>query len=290
MTAQTVLVTGATGKVGRHLVAGLLERGVGVRALVRRPIAAALPGPVRIVQGDLQSPESVAAAAEGADAAFLLWPWFSPEGAGDVVETLADRVRHLVYLSAARLQRREQGPVDGVWTDVERLIEDSGVAWTFLRAGGFAANTLMWAGQIRTGDVVRIPHPAAARSLVHERDLAEVAMRVLVEGGPARRAFALTGPEVLTQAEQVGAIADAIGRRLRVEEVSPAVAVRELEGVLGRDLAASSISHLATLIDAPERVTDDFTRVTGRKARTFAVWAAEHADDFRHPSRRGSRR
>jgi uncharacterized protein YbjT (DUF2867 family) len=280
MSSRTVLLIGATGKVGRHLVTGLLERGVDVRALVRRPITATLAAEVRVVEGDLRRPETVAAAAEGADAAFLLWPGFSTQGAAEVVEALARRVEHVVYLSAARLQRADAGPKDGVWADVERLVEDSGVGWTFLRAGGFAANTLGWAGQIRAGDVVRIPYPAAGRSLVHEQDIAEVAVDVLVKGGPKGQAFALTGPEVLTQAEQVRAIGEAIGRPLRAEELRPDAARRELEGVMGREFAESSVAYWSTLVEAPERVTDDVAQVTGHKARSFAEWARDHVDDF----------
>jgi uncharacterized protein YbjT (DUF2867 family) len=283
--SRTVLVIGATGKVGRHVVAGLLERGVEVRALVRDPLAAGLPGEVHIVQGDLRRPETVAAAAEGADAAFLLWPGFSAQGAAEVIEALARRVDHVVHLSAARLQRDDTGPVEGVWADVERLVEGSGVGWTFLRGGGFAANTLQWADQIRAGDVVRIPYPAAGRSLVHERDIADVAVRVLADGGPTGQAFALTGPEVLTQAEQVRAIGEAIGRPLRVEELPHNAARREFEAVMG-ERAEAAVAYWATLVDAPERVTDDVERVTGHEARPFAEWVRDHLDDFRVASPR----
>jgi hypothetical protein len=164
---RTVLVIGATGNVGRHVVAGLLEEGARVRALVRRPLTAALPGDVSVTQGDLERPETVATAAESADAAFLLWPRFSSAGASDMVTELARQVAHVVYLSAARLQHGDEGAMPGVWSDLERLIEASGLSWTFVRAGGFAANTLEWADQIRSGDTVRIPYPNAARSLVH---------------------------------------------------------------------------------------------------------------------------
>jgi uncharacterized protein YbjT (DUF2867 family) len=269
---RTVLVTGATGNVGRHLVAGLLERGLDVRALVRRPSSAALPADAGVVEGDLQRPESVAAAADGADAAFLLWPGFSAEGADGVVAALAGRVEHVVYLSAARLQGDEEGAKAGVWADVERLVEASGVGWTFLRAGGFAANTLGWADQIRAGEEVRIPYPAAGRSLIHERDIADVAAEVLMDGAPPRQAFSLTGPEILTQAEQVRTIGEVIGRPLRVAELPPEAARREYP--------ESALAYWATLVDAPERVTGDVARVTGRSARRFAEWAHDHAGDF----------
>jgi uncharacterized protein YbjT (DUF2867 family) len=277
---MNVLVIGATGRVGRHVVAGLLEHGCDVTALVRDPLTAGLPEQVDVVQGDLTRPQTVAAAAEGADAAFLLWPGFSPAGSAAVVAELAPRVAHIVYLSAARLQHDDDGAMEGVWADVERAIAASGVRWTFLRAGGFAANTLGWAGAIRAGDEVPIPYPRAARSLVHERDIADVAVRALIDPEPANAAFAVTGPAVLTQLEQVRAIGDAIGRPLRVREQSPDDARRAFAAVAGEEYAARALAHWATMVDAPERATDDVERVTGHPARTFAQWARDHAGDF----------
>jgi uncharacterized protein YbjT (DUF2867 family) len=277
---RTVLVIGATGKVGRHVVGGLLEGGASVRALVRHPLTAGLPADVGVTEGDLGRPETVAAAAEGADAGFLLWPGFSPAGASEVVTALARRVSHVVYLSAARLQDDYEGAMAGVWSQVEALIEASAARWTFARAGGFAANTLEWADQIRAGDTVRIPYPNAGRSLVHERDIADVAVRALVDPGLAGRAFAITGPEVLTQREQVRAIGAATGRELQVEELPADIALHKYETVMGAEFAKGAIAYWGSLVDAPERATGDVERVTGRPARTFAQWARDHADDF----------
>jgi uncharacterized protein YbjT (DUF2867 family) len=277
---RTVLVIGATGKVGRHVVAGLLEHGAAVKALVRHPLTAGLPDEVSVIQGELEGPHTVGTAAEGADAAFLLWPSFSAAGSSVVVMELARHVSHVVYLSAARLRQGETGVMEGVWADVEREIEHSGMTWTFVRAGGFAANTLGWASQIRAGDEISIPYPRAARSLVHERDIADVAVRALLDPGRGNDAFAVTGPEVLTQLEQVRAIGEAIGRPLRVREQPLDVARRELAAVMGDEYAGSAIAHWATLAEAPERATDDVERVTGHPARTFAQWALDHVDDF----------
>lgn len=275
----TVLVTGATGKVGRHVVNGLRDRGVHVRALVRRPIVAGLPDDVEVVEGDLTKPETVAAAAVGADAGFLLWPSFSADGAAEVIDALASYVPHLVYVSAALLQAGREGPMPGVWADVEQLIERSEATSTFVRAGGFAANTLQWAEQTRSGDVVQMTFPEAARSLVHERDIADVSVHALLEPEHIGRAYEVTGPEVLTQAAQLRSIADAVGRDLRLAEQSPqeALAAAEPEA---RGFLAASQAHWATLVDDPELAKDDVERVTGHPARTFAQWAAEHAHEF----------
>lgn len=279
---RTVLVTGATGKVGRHVVAGLLDGGARVRALVRNPAEAGLPATVQAVRGDLTDPSTVAAAAEGADAAFLLWPDFSAAGADAAVGALAAHVAHVVHLSAAQLRHADAlgAATPGVWADVERLVERSGVSATFVRAGGFAANTLQWAGQIRVGDDVEIPFPQAGRSLVHERDIADVAVHALLDPRHRGRAYAVTGPETLTQAEQVAAIGAAIGRPLRTVALAPDDARRELAEHMGAEYAESALAYWATLVDTPERATADVELVTGHPARSFATWARDHRDDF----------
>lgn len=281
--ARRVLVTGATGRTGRHVVAGLLGEGFAVTALVRTRVTAGLPVAVHVVEGDLGDPESVAVAARGADAVFLLWPGFSSAGAGQVVAELAARTKHVVYLSAAMLQDDIVGPQQGVWSDIEELLAATGVAWTFVRAGGFAANTLGWADQVREGDVVRTAYPDAARSLVHERDIADAVVRALADPGHEGRIHVVTGPAVLTESEQVRAIGDAIGRPLRIEQLPADVARRDLEQAMGSEFANTALVHWATMVTSPERVSDDVVRVTGHPARSFAEWARDHRDDFVSP-------
>jgi uncharacterized protein YbjT (DUF2867 family) len=280
ITPRTVLVIGATGKVGRHVVAGLLGEGTHVRALVRRPATAGLPDEVELVEGDLSRPETVRAAAQGADAAFLLWPGFNPTGAAEVVSGLAENVSHIVYLSAARLQRQEEGVAEGVWAEVEELIVASGAGWTFVRAGGFAANTLDWGAAIRAGAPVRVTQPRAARSLVHERDISEVAIRALVDPGHTGRAYAVTGPEVLSNIDQASIIGEIIGRRVAVTEQPADEARGELAPFMGSDGADLAIAYWATLVDSPERATDDVERVTGQPARGYAAWVHDHVEEF----------
>lgn len=276
---RTVLVTGATGATGRHVVDGLLERGAAVRALVRRPEQAGLPDGVEVVGGDLTDPESVGRAAKGVDAVFLLWPSFSADGAGAVVDALAGRI---VYLSSMNV-RDDQPPAEsGVWGEVEALVERSGAEWTHLRAGGFAKNTLEWAGQIRAGEVVRIPYPQAGRSLIHERDIATVAVRALLDDGHTGEKYVLTGPRALTQAEQVRLIGAAIGRDLRVEALTPDEARRQAVEQFGdATFIDGALAYWSTLTEHPEPVTSTVERITSTPSRSFAEWAEEHAADFR---------
>ncbi|WP_425412602.1 SDR family oxidoreductase [Micromonospora halophytica] len=278
MRRDAVLVTGATGNVGRQVVSGLREMGVPVRALTRNPDMAGLPDDVTVVRGDLDDPQSVSAALTDVTAVFLLWPSFSPEGAVPLVEQIAAHACRIVYLSA--LQAAD-GPETG-WGAVERLIEESGVAWTFLRCGGFAANTLGWAERIREEGVVRAPFANAARSLIHEKDIAEVAVRALTGDGHAGETYSLTGPEVVTQADQARLIGEVIGRPVRFEEQPLPEARAEMLPIFGdAALVDAALAYWGSLVTEPEPVTTTVAQVTGRPARTFREWAEDHAADFR---------
>ncbi len=276
-TSDTILVTGATGTVGRQLVHRLRRAGVPVRALTRDPGGTDLPGDVPTVRGDLTDPESLSAALTDVAAVFLLWPSFSPDGAAATVEAITARTGRVVYLSA--LQAAD-GP-HTVWGAVEGLIEKSGADWTFLRCGGFAANTLGWAERIRAEGVVRTPYARAARSLIHEADIADVAVRALTGDGHTGRAYALTGPGTVTQAEQARLIGEAIGRPVRFEEQPLDEARTELLRTFGDEaLVEGMLAYWAGLVDGPEPVTSTVAELTGRPARTFAEWARDHAADF----------
>lgn len=138
------------------------------------------------------------------------------------------------------------------------------------------------AEQIRTDGVVRWPYAAAARSLIHEADIAAVAVRALTGDGHAGNTYVLTGPQRLTQAEQVHTIGEAIGRRLRFEEISQAQARPGLVAVFGDEaFADSALDTWATFVAKPERVTSTVQAITGSPARSLRDWASDHADDFR---------
>jgi len=278
----TILVTGATGNVGRHVVSLLTEAGFALRALSRNPDTAGLPDGVEVLRGDLTDPDSLDAALEGVTSVFLLWPFFTTEGAAPVADAIAKYAHRVVYLSALSVQDGREPAENGVWGGIEDLIQRSGVAWTFLRAGGFATNTLGWAEQIQTGGVVRAPYGGAARSLIHEADIAAVAARVLTEEGHAGKSYMLTGPNVVTQVEQVRIIGDAIGRTLRFEEQAPQQAREQMIAAWGNpDFVDSALEHWARIVTEPEPVTNTVQDVTGRQARTFREWARDHAADFR---------
>jgi uncharacterized protein YbjT (DUF2867 family) len=279
-TRRTVLVTGATGNVGRHVVNRLLELGADVRALVREPGAARLPAGVAVAGGDLTRPDTLDAALAGIDSVFLVWPGLSTAAAPATVERLSEHARRVVYLSAMGGRDGER-PV-GFWGEIEGLIERTGLESTFLRASGFAANTLGWAEQIRTRGVVRWPYGRARRSLIHEKDLAAAAALALTEDRHVGAAYTLTGPEAASQLEQVRLIGAAIDRDLRGEEQPHAEARESLLAAWGDPAFVDmALDGWAAMIDAPEPVTTTVEQVTGVPARKFRQWALDHAADFR---------
>lgn len=277
---MTVLVTGATGKVGGQAVTLLRDGGVPVRALVRDPASARLPDGVEVARGDLGEPGGLADALSGVDSVFLVFPTLQADDAADeLITTLAKQVRHVVYLSAIGADENAEG-ILGSHGRLESLIKDSGTSWTFLRPGGFAANTLGWAEQIRAGDVVRWFHGAAGRAPIHERDIASVGVRALTEDGHLGVTYRLTGPEQLTQAEQVHIIGEAIGRPLRFAELDPETAKQELFPGMPPEFASSIVDGHGHMVTHPEEVTRTVEQVTGRPALTFRRWAEDHAADF----------
>jgi uncharacterized protein YbjT (DUF2867 family) len=274
-----ILVTGATGRVGGRVVARLAAAGEQVRALVRNPDAV-LPAGVDAAPGDLTEPATVDTAAKGADTVFLVFPTLRADHvAAEVVAALTRHARHIVYLSAAGA--RQGDGILGSHARLEALIEQSGAEWTFLRPSGFATNTLLWADQVRAGDVVRWFHGAARRALIHEDDIAAAGVRALTEQGHAGTRPHLTGPEQLTQVQQVAAIGDALGRPLRFEQLTEAAARERFFGDVPSAMADDIMSGHARMIAHPEPMTTTVEDITGTPARTYAQWAADHAADFR---------
>ncbi|MFI6293821.1 SDR family oxidoreductase [Nonomuraea sp. NPDC050790] len=241
-----ILVTGASGNVGRHVHASLSAAGVPVCGVSRK-------------DADLLDPASLEPLLDRVETVFLVWPEPSAERAAPVIELIAEYARRVVYLSA-------HAPTPTFHTDVERLIEHSGLGWTFLRATGFAVNTLALADQVRSG-VVRGPYGMARRSLIHEKDVAAVATHVLASAGHGGVRYVLSGPEALTQIEQVRILGETVGREVRWEEACAG--------------GAEAVNACGAFVESPETVTNTVRVLTGREPRSFREWARDHADAFR---------
>ena len=249
--------------------------------LSRKAQSSSFPADVDVVSGDLSAPETLDAALDDVGAVFLVW--VAPlASAGRAIERIASRAERIVFLSAPIRTNhpffQQPNPLRLVHAGVEDLIEKSTTRWTVLRPGPFALNCRnWWAPQIRKGDVVRWFHGDAQTAPVHEHDIAAVAVRALCEAGHDGRDYVLTGPESLTQREQLATIGNTIGRALVFEDVPDDIVRREL---LPASVADMLLSAYAVAVDRPALVTSTIEAVTGTPARTFRQWATDHAADF----------
>ncbi|MDA2807762.1 NAD(P)H-binding protein [Nocardiopsis suaedae] len=282
-----ILVTGATGTVGGAVARRLAGAGEDVRALVRSPEAARLPAGVEVMRGDLSDPASVEAAMHGIDGVFLVWPL---PGAAPVVPVLeavrlhAERVAYLSSAGADPAAEEHGDPITATHSEVERALAASGLAWTAVRAGGFAANDLAWTEELRGGgSVVRTPFPEARRAVVHEDDLADVAIHALTSGGHEGRAYTVTGPEMLSETDRVRFLGEALGRTLKTERTGLDEAHARLTAAGLPAEAVNGILEAHRTFSDPAYTEERHTaeEVTGMPPRTYRQWAADHADAFR---------
>ncbi len=274
-----ILVTGATGNVGRSLVNRLLAAGEKVRALTRDPSRAALPDAVEVVAGDYDRPETITAALAGIDKAYLM---VGGDVSGFPAAAAAAGVRHIVLLSSCDAYAHErENLIAKMHEDAEQAVRASGLAWTFLRPDGFASNTLRWAPAIRATGVVRTAFPEQGMPVIDPQDIAAVAVLALTQPGHEGKIYPLTGPESLTVPEQLAAIAAAIGRELRhvalTEDEALAELRRQLPAAIADGVFAVQQDRGSTRVPPLPTVAE----VTGRPPRTFAEWAHAHAAAFR---------
>ncbi|MEV6232680.1 NAD(P)H-binding protein [Saccharopolyspora shandongensis] len=279
---MAILVTGATGTVGRHVVDGLLRARQQVRALTRDPATAALPSEVEVHQGEIGRIDTVHTALAGVDRMYL-FPVL--DGLDEFIDMAVQAgVRRIVVLSSDSSvnvvlpTNREAGEHH---LAVERAVEASGVEWTHLRPGAFAGNAIDWAPSIQAERVVRAPYAAGAQSVIHSADIADVATIALLEDGHAGAKYRLTGPEAITRAEQVRVIAKVLGTDIRFEEITAAQWRDSVRAYLPEVAMDMLLGYWAHAVDNPDPVYPTVTEVTGRPARTFADWAADNVASFR---------
>ncbi|MEU4314872.1 NmrA family NAD(P)-binding protein [Nocardia sp. NPDC024068] len=268
---MSILVTGATGNTGRHVVAELLERGRSVRALTRDPRRAEslLPAGTELVSGSHTEPRSLEGVFDGVTGLHITVT-------AGVAETGPELVRRAVSAGVERITILWGGYVG----PAENAVAESGVAWTRLEPQEFMSNALTWSDSIRDESVVREPFDLPS-AVVHEADLGAVAAAALTEDGHAGRAYNLNGPQALTTRERVAILAAALGREVRFEQLSAGQAIERLtrSGVPRADAEYVIGWHADPPVEArtPDGTVD---RILGRPARTFTEWVTEHKDRF----------
>ncbi|MEV8510877.1 NAD(P)H-binding protein [Dactylosporangium sp. NPDC051484] len=281
----SILVTGATGNLGREVVARLQARDAHVRRFVR-PAADFDQDPnIETATGDLTDRVTVRAALAGVETLVLIWPLLEAAPARVVMEELAETAPRIVYVSSTAIDDdapRQSDPIVQTHKDMETMLADAGLRPRVLRSDTLASNVRGWTAQLRAGDIVTGPD-IARTAVVDERDVADAIVAAALTNPTQldRGPYLLTGPELLSRADLVETLGSALRRRLHFDAV-PVDLARTRMLTDGRPAAL-----VEALISAsryrPEStlVTDHVERLTGRPATTFARWALDHVADFR---------
>ncbi|WP_394842792.1 NAD(P)H-binding protein [Pendulispora brunnea] len=283
-----ILVTGATGHVGRELLPMLLARGHAVRAMSRRPEAARLPEGVDVVRGDFDDASSLDTAVQGTRCIFLVTtqPIGSipaPTHEARVVEAARRAgVRHIVKLSVlgGAAQGTTHDPISRWHHAAEGAIKESGIAWTMLRPGRFMSNALQWSAMIRETGKVHVSFARRPAASIDPADIAAVAACALTEPGHEGKAYELSGPEALTPEQEISILATVLGRPLSLVPLDNDAARAGMrrwgmsDDVIDAAFARSETAHGTEVLPTA-------SQVTGRAPRTFEQWARAHAGAFR---------
>lgn len=278
-----IVVTGATGNIGRPLTQALAEAGEQVTAVSRHP--AAVPDGVRHVVADLAEPAGLRPALAGAKALFLLLSGDLHAAGADpadiIGEAAAGGVRRVVLLSTQGVVTRPSGRTRIAMRALEDTLRESGLEWVVLRPGGFASNALWWAESVRAQQAVAAPFGDVGVPVIDPADIAEVAAAGLLEDRHAGGVYELTGPEVITPRQQTEAIATALGSPVRFHELTRDEAKAAMTQNMPAELADDTLDILGSPSPAELRVSPDVQQVLGRAPRPFADWAVRNAAAFR---------
>ncbi|MFD4528765.1 NAD(P)H-binding protein [Streptomyces sp. NPDC058470] len=274
-----IVVTGATGNVGRPLVRALAAAGEQVTAVSRGASAADVPTGVRHVQADLSEPKSLEPVLDGAEALFLLisGEWFATVGdlSGILDAARIGGVRRIVFLSSQGVGTLRHPP------ELEEAVKRSGLEWTVLRPGGFDSNAFAWAEPVRARRVAAAPFGDVALPTIDPADIAEVAAVTLRESGHGGSTYTLTGPAPVSPRQQVAAIGDALGEPVRFVEQTRDEAREQMLGFMPEPVVEATLGIMGTPTAEEQRVSPDVERILGRPGRTFAQWAERNLAAFK---------
>jgi uncharacterized protein YbjT (DUF2867 family) len=281
---KMILVTGATGTVGREVVAQLLAAGQKVRAMTRNPAKARLNSRAELVRGNFEDPDSLSAAVTGVERVFSLTvgPQTGTHETNLAHAAKAAGVRHIVKLSAMGGDSENKNDIRKWHDEGEQAIRNSGVPLSVLYPGAFMSNALHWRETIRATGKVFSNYGDGKLPPIHPRDIAAVAVRALITSGHEGKSYMLTGPEALSVSEQVKILSDAIGKPIEYVPVSDD-ATRS-----GMQKAGLSPELIDALIPFAEfirsgkaaQIFPTIREITGRAAFTFSDWARENASAF----------
>lgn len=272
---MTILVTGATGTVGRHVVDQLVKKGERVRAISRNPEKAHLPEYVEVLAGDLMSPETLIPALQGVTALYLITSSDQPDATLETNPQVVELAEKAGVQRVSLLTVYGDGPV-------EQAIKNSRLEWAFVQPVGFMANAIDdWQESIRKEGVVRTLGGETRGAIIHEADIAAVFVETLLENGHHGKFYTLTGPEALSTIEQVEIISKGIGKEIELEELTEEEARSEWKKMGHNE---ESIDFMVQMSKNPPEIgytiLSTIKEVTGHPAKTFAEWVSEHKSDF----------
>jgi uncharacterized protein YbjT (DUF2867 family) len=278
-----ILITGATGHIGKELIPLLLETKQPLRALVRdgRKVAHLDPHIERAI-ADLNDPESLLSAMRGVEKVFLVS--FETQQDIHVIEAAKHvGVRHIVKLST--LEATQHKIKVGKWHyEREELICASGLDWTFLRPGMFMSNSIdWWSDSIKGQSSVFFPGGKKGEvAPIDPRDVAKVAALALTQPGHYGQAYELTGSELFTIGQIVQVISQVLGKPIQYVDIPPIAAkLFMLKSGMDKALVNALMEMLASLRrNEGAIVTDTVQQVTGYSPRTFEAWCRENIKAF----------
>jgi uncharacterized protein YbjT (DUF2867 family) len=278
MSPVVFFVTGATGNAGGAVVRALLTAGRPVRALVRDG-GSAVDGTEPVV-GDLNRPETFSAALAGVQGVFLLAGY---DRMDELLAAIRDAgVERIVLLSSSSAPSGDlSNAVARYHIESEQRVRESGVNWTFLQPNSFMSNTFRWIGQLRDGDVVRLPFAGVRIATIDPDDLGAVAAAALTDGAHAGRSYRLSGPESLLPEEQVATVARVLGREVRFDPQTDEEAREEMSANMPPQYVDAFMRFFVDGTLDESQVLPTVEEVIGRRPRSFAQWAQAHAEALR---------
>ena len=279
-----ILITGASGNVGKEVLLQIVQTGARVRAAFQSASkAVGVPSDAEIVTVDFNRPETLQSALKGVDRVFLVGPPTAqlPElerKATDVIQR--SNVRQLVKLSA---MGGRQAIFPRQHAESEDYIQSSGVPYTFLRPNGFMQNMVTYhAMPINAQNAFYGSEGEGRVSHIDIRDVAAVAVKTLTEDGHLGKAYSLTGPEALTNAEIAQILSQALGREIRFINLPPEQLRPALLGAGMPEWSADAVLDLQRLYREGKAatVTTDVERILGRKPISFTRFAQDYKQAF----------
>jgi uncharacterized protein YbjT (DUF2867 family) len=273
---QMILITGATGNVGREIIKQISNAEHPIRVLSRNPEKGSFLKNVEVTTGNLSDPESIKDVLKGVKKVFLI----NVPGS-DQFSQIAKQsgIEHITFLSAAAIEYPDNA-IGQAHSYTEELIRQSGVKWTFLRPGAFMSNTLQWIHSIQSEGMVRMPFGDVRTSPIDPRDIAAVAVNSLLSSGHEGKIYTLTGPENLSPREQTRILSTVLGEDIRFENISRDLAKENMIKAIPVPIVEASLDLMEKATDHPLEVFNTVKEVTGQESRTFKKWATDHKELF----------